>query len=90
MQCCLSLYLFRLSEAEAALLGNILHKPKSLDDLIQELGELAPFALRLLGKIYRYVILAPRNTEVRLLSRYFSFSAKLKDAQKQVIVSDAA
>ena len=43
---------FRLSEAEAALVGNTLLRPKSPDELTQEMGELAPFAFKLLGSIY--------------------------------------
>ena len=46
----------RLSEAESALVGNILHKPRSQDDMVNEFGDVACFAFSLLGKIFRYVV----------------------------------
>ena len=46
-------YVARLSEAESAISNNVLSKSKCFDDIVSEFGDSAPFALRLLGKIYK-------------------------------------
>lgn len=49
----LSTYLsLRLAEGEQVLIGGVLNKQKSQDDIITEFGDSAPFTLSLLGHIY--------------------------------------
>lgn len=47
--------MWRYAEAEAAITGNLLQKQKSIDDVINEFGDVASFVLRLLALIYRCV-----------------------------------
>lgn len=42
----------RLAEGEQVLIGGVLNKQKSQDDIITEFGESASFTLSLLGHIY--------------------------------------
>lgn len=44
----------RLAEGEQVLIGGVLNKQKSQDDIITEFGESASFTLSLLGHIYWY------------------------------------
>lgn len=50
-QCCVAIH--RLNEAETAIVGNIVTKAKSIDDVVAEFADMAPYALALLGTIYR-------------------------------------
>ena len=51
-----SLCVFRMSEAEVALTGNIFQRLRSSpEDLVNDFGEVAPFTFHLLAKIYRYL-----------------------------------
>ncbi|KAK2143694.1 hypothetical protein LSH36_819g00003 [Paralvinella palmiformis] len=60
-RCCLDIN--KLSEAESALVGNILHKPRSQDDMVNEFGDVACFAFSLLGKIFSKTERTARATE---------------------------
>ena len=48
--------LFRLSEAEMAITGNNLLKSKSHEEILQDFGDTASFALQLLAQVYRSVV----------------------------------
>lgn len=43
---------YRLAEAEGTLMGGNIFKQKSLDDVVNEYGDAASFALALLGQVY--------------------------------------
>ena len=46
-----------LNEAETAIVGNVVTKAKSVDEVVLEFADMAPYALALLGTIYRFVII---------------------------------
>ena len=51
-----SVLFYRLSEAESVLAGSILTKQKTLEEMVAEFGESASYALRLLGRVYGWVV----------------------------------
>ncbi|XP_061701702.1 cell division cycle protein 27 homolog isoform X2 [Syngnathoides biaculeatus] len=60
-KCCVELS--KLAEAEQVLIGGVLNKQKSQDDLITEFGDSASFTLSLLGHIYCKTDRATRGAE---------------------------
>ncbi|XP_055008431.1 cell division cycle protein 27 homolog [Boleophthalmus pectinirostris] len=60
-KCCVELS--KLAEGEQVLVGGVLNKQKSQDDIVAEFGDSAPFTLSLLGHIYCQTDRAAKGAE---------------------------